>query len=288
MRLGSILTLLAAVVLAIGAGVLSQIWLEQQARNARPATAQPEVRTGRIVVAAQSLRFGAELNSTNMREIEWPAGAVPTGAFASTADLIKAGERRVVLSAFEVNEPILKSKITGPGQRASLSAVIEPGKKAVTIRVNDVFGVAGFVLPGDRVDVLHTHTENSGGPEAYKKSYTDVLLQHVRVLGIDQLADDRTDRPAVAKAVTLEVDTEAAQKLTLAATVGSLSLALRPAGATVKTATQRITGVELFGAEPGEPETVAEVSQGPRHGGVGVTRAVIRTEYKVPSHRSNN
>jgi pilus assembly protein CpaB len=237
-------------------------------------------------VAAQPLRFGTELTGSNLREIEWPAGAVPGGAFSAVSEVIKVGERRVVLSAIEVNEPVLQSKITGPGQRASLSAVIESGMKAVTIRVNDVFGVAGFVLPGDRVDVLHTHAETVGG-DGYKKSYTDVLLQHVRVLGVDQLADDRTDRPTVVKAVTLEVDTQSAQKLTLAATIGSLSLALRPAGATAKAPTQRITGGGLFGSEP-ETDEQSLAETGSQGGLVAVTRAVIRTEYTVPIHARRN
>ena len=152
-----------------------------------------------------------------------------------------------MLSAIETNEPILKWKITGPGQRASLSAIIDNGMKAVTIRVNDVFGVAGFVLPGDRVDVLLTRSESGND----KKQFTDVLLQNVRVLGIDQLADDRTEKTAVAKAVTLEVATQDAQKLVLAGTVGSLSLTLRPAGSTTMVRAQRIGADELGGPGAG-------------------------------------
>src|SRR3712207_1102010 len=110
----------------------------------------------------------------------------------------------------EENEPLLKAKVTGPGQRASLAAVIDPGMKAMTVRVNDVNGVAGFVLPGERVDILLTRTMEKN------ESWTDVLLQNVKVLAADQSADDRADKPSVAKAVTLEVSTAQAQKLTLA------------------------------------------------------------------------
>jgi pilus assembly protein CpaB len=99
--------------------------------------------------------------------------------------------------------------------------------KAVTIRVNDVEGVAGFVLPGDRVDVMLTRQQDKAVAAA------DVVLQNVRVLAIDQLADERTEKPSVVKAVTLEVEVTAAQKLALAATVGTLSLALRKAGGSV-------------------------------------------------------
>ena len=153
MRLSSIVMSLAALVLAVFAGLLSQTWLEQQRRIGQPKTIEKPVATNKIVVATQPLRFGHDLAAANLKEIDWPAGNIPSGAFPSISEILKPGERRVVLSAIEVNEPILKWKITGPGQRASLSSLIDPGLKAVTIRVNDVFGVAGFVLPGDRVDV---------------------------------------------------------------------------------------------------------------------------------------
>ena len=106
-----------------------------------------------------------------------------------------------MLASIERNEPILRTKITGPGQKATLSAVIQDGMRAVTVRVNDVEGVAGFVLPGDHVDVLLTRqAERTTGTN-------DVVIQNARVLAVDQLADDAADRPTVVTAVTLEVDT---------------------------------------------------------------------------------
>ena len=96
--------------------------------------------------------------------------------------------------------------------------------KAVTIRVNDVEGVAGFVLPGDHVDVVLTR------PGDKNIAINDVVIQNARVLAIDQLADERADKPSVVKAVTLEVDVTDGQKLALASTVGTLSLMLRKAG----------------------------------------------------------
>ena len=130
----------------------------------------------------------------------WPSGVLPTGAFAKIGDVL-AGGKRIVLTAIEPNEPVLSVKITGPGQRATLSALVGPGMKAVTIRVNDVDGVGGFVLPGDRVDVALTRQVDKDNAS------TQVLLQNVRVLAIDQVADERASNPAVAKSVTLEVDT---------------------------------------------------------------------------------
>ena len=121
---------------------------------------------------------------------------------------------------------MLALKVTGAGQRATLSALVKPGMKAVTIRVNDVEGVGGFVLPGDRVDVALTRQIDK------TSATTEVVLQNAKVLAIDQSADERATKASVPKSVTLEVDTLEAQKLSLAATVGSLSLLLRQAGDT--------------------------------------------------------
>jgi len=158
--------------------------------------------TQTIVVASKSPRFGAELSSMSLREIPWPEVAVPAGAFNKTADLLNSSSRRIVLTAIEENEPILASKITGPGQRATLSAALQEGMRAVTARVNDVEGVPGFVLPGDRVDVALTRQKDSNGKD---RASTEVVLQNTRVLAIDQTADERNDKPSVARAVTLEV-----------------------------------------------------------------------------------
>lgn len=284
MRLSSILMTLAALGLAVTAGVLAQTWLEQQRVTGEPVVVERSVPTAKVVIATQPLRFGAELNVSNIREVEWPASALPAGAFGSVAELTKSEDRRVVLSAIEPNEPILKWKITGPGQRASLSAVIGPDMKAVTIRVNDVNGIAGFVLPGDRVDVMLTRTEVDPEVRTRKKQYNDIVLQNVRVLGVDQLADDRSEQPVVAKAVTLEVKTFDAQRLTLASNVGALSLALRSAGATAKVDTKRVTTDDLSDlvAATKSAGVVPQVRFA-RRGKIGVLRSTTRSEYTVPS-----
>jgi pilus assembly protein CpaB len=222
------------------------------------------VTTHTIVVAAKPLRFGSELGSMSLREVPWPAEALPAGAFSKIVDLTSSG-RRVVLTPIEANEPILASKITGSGQRATLSAVLQDGMKAVTIRVNDVEGVAGFVLPGDHVDVVLTRQQD-------KTAASDVVLQNVKVLAIDQIADERAEKPSIAKAVTLEVEVTAAQKLALAATVGTLSLALRKAGELSPASTRRITLSDLPKANTGED----------RYSTVSIVRGSQRTEYSVP------
>jgi pilus assembly protein CpaB len=123
--------------------------------------------TNTIVVAAVPLKFGDVLSPDKLREIAWSANSLPAGAFKTTAQLVdKEGNNRQALQAIGANEPVLATKITGPGQRATLSAVLAEGMRAVSIRVNDVLGVAGFVFPGDRVDVLLTrNVRDSSGNE---------------------------------------------------------------------------------------------------------------------------
>jgi pilus assembly protein CpaB len=264
-----------AVLFGLLAVFIAQSWLNSQTEmRMRSLEAQKKpMATQTIVVASKPLRFGTELSSMSLREIPWPDDSVPNGAFGKIADLLAANGRRVVLTAIEANEPILASKITGPGQRATLSAALTDGMKAVTIRVNDVEGVAGFVLPGDRVDVALTRQKDNNGKD---QSSTDVVLQNTRVLAIDQTADERNDKPSVAKAVTLEVDTASAQKLALASSVGTLSLMLRKAGEAAVDTTRRISLGDLANGN-------APAAQDTRFTTVGVRRAGKRDDYSVPT-----
>jgi pilus assembly protein CpaB len=222
--MSTFISLAVSLILAIAAVFGVRSFLTQQ--RLLMAKERPDiVSENTIVIAAQPMRFGRRVEAGQLKVIDWPNVALPDGAFRTVEEVIgTSGEPRYVMSAIEKEEPILASKITGPGQRATLSSALSPGMKAVSIRVNDVLGVAGFVLPGDRVDIMLTRggSRNSAGG-----AYTDVLLQGVKVLAVAQNADDRSDKPSVVKTVTFEVSTVEAQKLTLAATVGSLSLALR-------------------------------------------------------------
>ncbi|CAN7711296.1 Flp pilus assembly protein CpaB [Mesorhizobium sp. LjRoot246] len=234
-------------VFGVLAVVLVNIWLAGQ----RSAMAQTGIGQGStVVVASIPLKFGDALSAEKLREVAWPAGAVPAGAFKSTKDLLAGDGAKQALQAIGVNEPILATKITGPGQRATLSAVLGEGMKAVSIRVNDVLGVAGFVFPGDRVDILLTRTAR--GDDGADKSFVDVLLQSMKVLAIDQVADESKDSPTVVKSVTLEASTRDAQKLTLAAGAGQLSLALRQAAASKGETTERVTLSDLTGETPAD------------------------------------
>ncbi|MER8729955.1 Flp pilus assembly protein CpaB [Mesorhizobium sp. M1227] len=246
MRANTVIMIVLAGVFGVLAVVLANIWLTSQ----RSAMAKTDVPRDTVVVAAVSLKFGDTLSADKLREITWPAGAVPAGAFKTTKDLLAGEGTKQALQAIGANEPVLATKITGPGQRATLSAVLGEGMKAVSIRVNDVLGVAGFVFPGDRVDVLLTRTVRNPGDA--DQSFVDVLLQSMKVLAVDQVADESTDSPTVVKSVTVEASTKDAQKLTLAAGAGQLSLALRQAAAGKDEITQRITLSDLTGETPAD------------------------------------
>jgi pilus assembly protein CpaB len=260
-----------AAVFGLLAVFVAQAWLNREAEtrlrsleaNKKPLAQQT------LVVASRPLRFGNEVAAAALREVPWPQDAIPVGSFKTIQELTSSG-RRVVLTSIEANEPILASKITGAGQRATLSAMISPGMKASTIRVNDVDGVAGFVLPGDRVDVMMTRQLEK------TSAMNDVVLQNARVLAVDQLADERADKPSIAKAVTLELDIAGAQKLSLASQVGSLSLALRKAGDSAPVSTRLVTLADLLGTKQ------ADESDSGDHQTVTVLRGSNKSAYSVP------
>lgn len=265
-----IVMIVVAAVFGLLAVFLAQSWLSRQAAEVRKQEAGTKPVAMRTVVVAKSpLRFGTTLTPQLLREIDWPNEAVPANSFSSVAEL--SGEKRVVLSSIEPNEPVLSTKLTGPGQKATLSAVIEEGMKAVTIRVNDVGGVAGFVLPGDRVDVLITREfEKNAG-------VTDVVLQNIKVLGVDQLADEREEKPTVAKAVTLEVDIESAQKLALAANTGNLSLVLRHAGDAYEASHRSVTVSDI--SRPASPTGIRQIT-------ISVIEGRKKQEFTVPAEKA--
>jgi pilus assembly protein CpaB len=283
MKVRPLIVLALALFLALAAVYFARIWLSSHNGN----TAGNQAPVVKVVAAATALKFGDRLAAENLRLIDWPAGSVPEGTFKSVDDLL-GPQPRVALQAIQPNELILGSKVTGPGQRASLSAVISTGMRAMTIRVNDVLGVAGFVLPGDRVDIMLTREIVQNNP------ITDVLLQNVKVLGIDQKSDQQANDPDVVKAVTIEVTSEQAQKITLAATVGKLSLSLRDISNVelekVKSVSIRDLGVsEAIGTVDPKPEEkkiekpVVKIVPKPKKDqpSIGITRGTARQEYKV-------
>jgi pilus assembly protein CpaB len=243
---------------------------------AAPVAQAPQVQMTTVVAAAQPLRFGMELSTSQLKEVPWPANALPPGATRTIAEFLKGPEKRVVIAAMDENEPILAPKVTGPGQRATLSAVIAAGMTAVSIPLSETQGIAGLVMPGDRVNVMLTRTlEND-------RSYADTLLQDVRVVAVDQVIDQRSEKPAAIRSATLEVMPQDAKRVALAQAVGSLSLMLRRAGEASAGAIGRVSAKDLL--SEAEPETTA--SHGRRTATVKVTRAGKTEDYNVLAEKS--
>ncbi|MCF6320256.1 MAG: Flp pilus assembly protein CpaB [Rhizobiaceae bacterium] len=205
---------------------VADIWLSAET-NARPVIVKevvrdaPQIKFATIVVAAKPLRYGDKIEAGMLAEIPWPKDNLPPGAYQNIKQAINDGTR-LVLSPIEANEPLLLSKLSGKDGRAALSNILSPGMRAVTIPVDDVSGVAGFITPGDRVDIVLI---SSG-----ETMSADLILQNVKVLTIDQAADERDTSAKIANAVTVEVTSEDARKLALAKATGKLSLTLRAAG----------------------------------------------------------
>jgi pilus assembly protein CpaB len=183
--------------------------------------------TTKVAVASTPMAYGTDVTPDKVRFVDYPNSSLPQGAFTNAAQLMPAGKRRVALLAIGVNEPILASKISAEGQGASIAALLPDGMRAATVAINDVSGVAGFVQPNDSVDVLITRSV----PGAVGSTQvTDVLLQNIRIIAMDQVSKNADGSPKVAKTATLQVSPVDAQKLALAQTVGTLSLVLRKPG----------------------------------------------------------
>ena len=257
MRSTNILSFAVALFLAAVAVFGARNWLNEQRQELVASTRQTVERpveepSRTIVVASEPLRFGERITASSLDTIEWNAEVTPRGSFETIEEVIASEEEedaRYVLSAMQEGEPILQSNITNPGQRAKLSTALTPGMKAISIRVNDVLGVAGFVLPGDRVDVM-----------LIRGNFVDLLLQGVKVLAIDQMADETRDQASVVRTVTFEVTTQEAQKLVLAQNVGTLSLALRNVSSSDVEEPDRVTIADL--GEPTVSEEMVRAAQG--------------------------
>lgn len=178
-----------------------------------------------VVVASAPIVRGQVLQPIQLKVVSYPAASVPAGSFQTVAQLTGAGPNaRLALRGLVANEPILPDKVSAPGGKLTLSVALAPGMRAVSLRSNDIAGVAGFVLPGDRVDLLLTRAIPGGeGTNAV----TQALAENVLVMAVDQSDNDEANKPVVARTITLEVTPDQAQIISLAQTVGSVSLSLR-------------------------------------------------------------
>lgn len=259
MKSRGLLMLLIAVIAGLLAVIVAARWLQQQGSK----------KTW-VVVAGVELARGARLTADDLRPVDWPAASMPPGTFNDAGALVG----RVLIDSLQPGEPVLESRLAPVGARGGLSAVVPEGKRAMTVRVNDVVGVAGFALPGTFVDVLVSTQADGARDGDRERAISKIVLERILVMAVAQEADRDNTKPKVVNAVTLEVTPEQAERLDLARSVGTLSLVLRNQTETALLATTGVTKAELLGlkeaprpAPPPAPVAVP-VRMAPRHAAV--------------------
>jgi pilus assembly protein CpaB len=240
-NLRAISLMVLAVIAGLGAAVFAASWVAERGNIA----------SSKVVVAAMDIELGSKINPQMLTTVDWPAGSVPQGVFTD----MKQVQDRVVRTSVGRGEALLERKLMPVGAQGGLSAVIAEGKRAMTVRVNDVVGVAGFALPGNYVDVMvNAQQERGKGEAAIPVSLT--VLENVLVLAVAQEASRDDTKPKVVSAVTLELSLADAERLDLARSVGTLSLVLRNQLDKSKVATTGISKQDLFKFKESAPVVV--------------------------------
>jgi pilus assembly protein CpaB len=239
----ALVVLVAALAVGAIAVVLASRWLTEQAGTAGGA---------KVVVAAADIDLGTQLTPQLLQVVDWPKDSVPKGAYSDPSKLLEQPGQlaRVLRISVVKGEPIVESKLAPPGALGGLSSVIEPGKRAMTVSVNEIVGVAGFALPGNYVDIL-VSTQDDKAKEI-NKQISKIVLEHVLVLAVAQEAKQGETKPRVVNAVTLEVTPDQAEKIDLARSVGTLTLVLRSQTDKAEVTTSGVRKPQLLGASPVE------------------------------------
>lgn len=247
--------------LAVG---IAAFWMKQKVSD----------KTVSVVVAGRDLTAGEKLTSENLKLVNWPAIAQVKGSLPNVQLL----EGRVIATSVVMGEPILEGRLTPVGSKAGLSAIIAPGHRALTVKVNEVVGVAGFAMPGNYVDVLVTiHQDN-------KPPISKIVLERILVLATAQEHVVRDEaKPRVVNAVTLEVTPEQAEKLDLARSIGTLSMALRNQvdQALVTTRGAVVSDVLQTNSVTGSKSTSRDGSGDAHSSAIEILRGVVRTSVSI-------
>lgn len=201
-----ILIVLAATI-ALATVSVAAIWLKKR----------DEISTIKVVVATRDLQIGTRLQPSMVETVIWPSAAPIKSPLTSPEQALD----RVVNMPVLRGEPILETKLAAVGQQGGLSSVLKDGKRAVTVKVNEIVGVAGFALPGNFVDVMANIPDKENNP------ISKIVLERIQVLAVAQDVSNSENKPRVVSAVTLEVTPHEAEIIDLARSVGALSLVLR-------------------------------------------------------------
>ncbi|WP_434115193.1 Flp pilus assembly protein CpaB [Paraburkholderia caffeinilytica] len=270
----ALVMLVVAAVAGLGAVAVASRWLMDRSSGM----------TSKVAVAAVDISLGQRLNPEFIKMVDWPAGSIPSGAFSDSQKL----DGRVMKNSAQRGEPILDGKLAPVGTQGGLSAVIADGKRAITVRVNDVIGVAGFALPGNYVDIIVSTQQEKGSDRKSSgdENISKIVLEKILVLAVAQEVGRDETKPKVVNAVTLEVTPDQAEKLDLARSVGTLSLVLRNQVDIATLATGGATKITLLGTPAAPAPTPAALPARParvhyaarpaaKHDCVGVLSGVL-------------
>lgn len=219
---------------------------QQQAQLAEAQKVkQALVPTVEVYVVNKQLRYGQRLTTEDIKKVRWPENAIPAGAFTSEEELFPKGTEvpRSVLRTMEPDEAVMAVKVTEPGEDAGVSSRLSAGMRAFAIRTDVTSGVSGFLRAGDRVDVYWTGLLNDGS------GVTKLIDANIRLIAIDQSADEDRNSPVVARTVTVEVTPRQVAALAQAQATGRLSLSLVGAEDVLVSDTVEINQDDLLGIE---------------------------------------
>lgn len=249
-----------SLVLGFGAAVLASGWVAEQNEKDKADTAT-------VVAAAIAIPFGTKVEERHLKTIEMPKDSVPPGSFSLEDDVVA----RVTTQPIVNGEILMKARFVEQGDGSMLAALVDKKMRAVTVRVDDVIGVGGFLLPGNRVDVVAARKEN-------RRAITDTILRNIEVLAVDQTASADDSEPVIVRAVTLQVTPEQAETLVRGREEGSIQLTLRN-----PLEEEEAVVVEEKKAAPQRKAVVRQAPSRPRQSTVTIIRGTNVSETKTTS-----
>ncbi|HEU4344949.1 MAG TPA: Flp pilus assembly protein CpaB, partial [Candidatus Binatia bacterium] len=263
-----------ALVVAVFFGLIAAYGIYNFLGQQRQAAEALKTATENIVVATKDIPSGTAITAEMVKDgtikvTAWPKASVPVGSFSSTDKLVGKLNRGKILAG----EPVLESRLSGEG--SGLTVRLEAGKRAMAVRVDEIIGVSGFLLPDDRVDVIVTTTPVTGGAQTDRIS--KIVLQNMRILSVAQNVEQKDGKPQLARSITMEVTPDEAEKLSIASQEGQIVLALRAIGDSTVAQTRGSHKRDLLSLS-------VPVSAAPRKGGARPAPVVVQAppeKYRV-------